>query len=121
MKTHKWKESLYEKMLFMNVNFDHQDREIRIGPGSARGSAKPVNFYCAAPHAKSVELVGDFTHWHPFPMRQSLDGWWFAQVMLGHGHHQYRFLVDGMPVLDPHATGITRDERNEQVSLIAVS
>jgi hypothetical protein len=34
---------------------------------------------------------------------------------------QYRFLVDGEPTLDLHATGTARDERDEPVSLIAVS
>ena len=87
----------------------------------AENTHKPVNFYCAAPRARSVELVGDFNHWQPFPMKRSLDGWWLAQVQLCHGHHQYRFLVDGAPMLDPHATGVARDEQDEQVSLIAVS
>jgi hypothetical protein len=40
---------------------------------------------------------------------------------LTHGHHQYLFLVDGQPVLDPKASGIARNDRNERVSLIAVS
>jgi hypothetical protein len=42
-------------------------------------------------------------------------------VPLSHGHHQYRFLVDGKPMLDPQAMGIARNEQNEQVSLVAVS
>jgi len=94
---------------------DHNERY------SAHNSHKPVSFFCAAPHAKSVELVGDFNHWQPFPMSKSADGWWLAQVELCHGHHLYRFLVDGQPMLDPQATGIVRDEHNERVSLIAVS
>ena len=49
------------------------------------------------------------------------DGWWFIEVQLTHGHHRYRFLVDDKPVLDPQGTGIARNERNEQVSLLAVS
>jgi len=49
------------------------------------------------------------------------DPFTIAQVQLCHGHHQYRFLVDGKPMLDPHATGVTRDEQGEQVSLVAVS
>ncbi|MGP8020367.1 MAG: glycoside hydrolase family 13 [Limisphaerales bacterium] len=61
----------------------------------AKSSLRPINFYCAAPRAHSVELVGDFNHWRPFPMQRSVDGWWSAQVELCHGHHQYRFLVDG--------------------------
>ena len=43
------------------------------------------------------------------------------QMQLTHGHHLYRFLVDGKPFLDLRATAIARNERNEQVSLIVVS
>jgi 1,4-alpha-glucan branching enzyme len=42
-------------------------------------------------------------------MQRRDDGWWFIQVMLIHGHHQYRFLVDGKPVLDPRAAGVGRE------------
>ena len=101
----------------MNTASNYPDRT----RSSAKNSHKPVNFYCAAPNAKTVELTGDFNHWRPFPMQRSVDGWWLAQVQLCHGHHQYRFLVDGKPVLDPHATGVVRDENDEQASLIAVS
>jgi 1,4-alpha-glucan branching enzyme len=88
---------------------------------SARNSLKPVNFYCAAPGAKSVEIAGDFNHWQPAPMHQQVDGWWFVQLLLAHGHHQYRFVVDGRPTLDPQASGTTRDTDNQPVSLIPVS
>src|SRR5215469_1054434 len=84
-------------------------------------NSHPVSFFCAAPKAKTVELVGDFNNWHPFSMTRSEDGWWRAQVELTHGHHKYRFLVDGKPTLDPHAMGIVRDEHGERASLIAVS
>jgi 1,4-alpha-glucan branching enzyme len=87
---------------------------------SAKNSLKPVNFYCAAPHARAVEITGDFNHWDPLPMQRTLDGWWFIRLELCHGHHQYRFTVDGKPQLDPHATGSSFDEQNERVSLIAV-
>jgi 1,4-alpha-glucan branching enzyme len=118
MKTsHKWKESINERNFFMNTAQNIPG----TGLYSARNSHKPVNFYCAAPGAKQVEIAGDFNHWQPLPMRRSVDGWWVAQVELCHGHHQYRFLVDGRPVLDPHATGVDRDEQDERVSLIAVS
>ncbi len=118
MKTsHPWKETIYEKLLFMNItqNYPNNTRY------SARNSLRPTNFYCAAPRAKSVELVGDFNHWHPIPMQRSVDGWWLMRIELCHGHHRYRFLVDGKPMLDPHATGVARDDNDEQVSLIAVS
>jgi 1,4-alpha-glucan branching enzyme len=90
---------------------------------SAKHMAKTVNFYCAAPTAQSVQLVGDFNGWNPLahPMRRQVDGCWLVQVQLTHGHHRYRFLVDGQPVLDPRGAGIARNEQNERVSLIAVS
>ena len=102
----------------MNTTQQHNPESLRY---SAQNTHKPVNFYCAAPYAKSVSIVGDFNHWQPFPMQKSVDGWWVIQVHLTHGHHQYRFLVDDQPVLDPHATGIVRDDLGERVSLIAVS
>src|SRR6266446_6290761 len=88
---------------------------------SAKNMTKPISFYCAAPEAGSVYLMGDFNDWNPIahPMQQRVDGWWFLQVPLTHGHHQYQFLVDGKPTLDPQATGVDHDERNGRVSLIA--
>jgi len=84
---------------------------------------KPVNFVCNAPGAKKVTLVGDFNDWHPNaqPLKRQPDGSWTGQIVLGHGHHHYQFLVDGKPTLDPRAQGVARNEANEKVSLLAVS
>jgi 1,4-alpha-glucan branching enzyme len=92
-------------------------------PYSAKRMTKPVNFHCSAPSARSVYLVGDFNAWNPtaHSMRRREDGWWFIEMQLTHGHHQYLFLVDNEPVLDPKGTGIARNEHNERVSLLAVS
>ena len=111
------RKTVQRKLVFMNVL--QLDSDGSRNPAGT--SLKPINFYCAAPRARSVELVGDFNQWRPAPMQRSVDGWWRAQVQLGHGHHQYRFLVDGQPRLDPHAAGLARDEHDEHVSLIAVS
>ena len=54
-------------------------------------------------------------------MERRDNGWWFIQVCLPHGHHQYRFVIDGAPVLDLHASGVARDEQGNPVSLVAVS
>jgi 1,4-alpha-glucan branching enzyme len=90
---------------------------------SAKKMLKPVNFVCVAPSAKRVFLTGDFNGWssESHPMQRQPDGAWLLQVPLHHGHHQYRFVIDGKPVLDPRASGIARDHRGERVSLIAVS
>jgi len=90
---------------------------------SAKKATKPINFFCAASEAQSVYLMGDFNNWNPtsLPMEQRVDGWWYLQVQLTHGHHQYHFLVDGTPTLDPHAIGTARNDRYAQVSVVAVS
>lgn len=98
---------------------------LRAGPNrySAKNNVKPVHFYCVAPEAKGVCLVGDFNGWNPLanPMRRDTSGSWTARVQLHHGYHQYLFLVDGEPMLDPKAYGIARNGRGDRVSLVAVS
>ena len=54
-------------------------------------------------------------------MKRQPDGSWLVQVQLHHGYHQYVFLVDGVPMLDPKAHGTARKQTGEAVSLIAVS
>lgn len=89
----------------------------------AKKMAKPVNFICVAPDAREVSLLGDFNNWdpHSHPMLRQPDGAWLIQIPLSHGHHQYQFLVDGKPTLDPRAYGIARNQVGEKVSLLAVS
>jgi 1,4-alpha-glucan branching enzyme len=84
---------------------------------------RAVVFICNAPQAKSVNLVGDFNQWNPttHPMKQQVDQAWLLKVDLKHGHHRYAFLVDGQLTLDPQAQGITRNDKNERVSLRPVS
>lgn len=90
---------------------------------SAKNMAKPINFFCMATHAKAVSVIGDFNDWHPnaHPMKRQPDRSWHLQIPLNHGHHRYLFYVDGANVLDPRAQGVTRNEKNERVSLLAVS
>ncbi len=96
---------------------------------SAKRVMHQVDFYCRTPQAKSVSVVGDFNGWNPaaHPMERMPDGCWRLRLELHHGHHQYIFLVDGKPMLDPHAQGKVRRAQGhsmppyEAVSLIAVS
>jgi 1,4-alpha-glucan branching enzyme len=84
---------------------------------------RAINFICHAPQAKTVTLVGDFNQWDPatLPMKQMSDRSWLLTVELKHGHHRYAFLVDGVLTLDPHAQGITRNDKGERVCLVPVS
>ena len=88
-----------------------------------RKPLRAVNFICHAPQAKTVSLVGDFNAWNPaaHPMKLMPDRSWLLTVELKHGHHRYAFLVDGALTLDPHAQGVTRNDKGERVCLVPVS
>jgi 1,4-alpha-glucan branching enzyme len=90
---------------------------------SAKRTLHHAEFFCHAPEAQHVSIIGDFTNWNPnaTPMIREPDGQWTAGLELTHGYHQYTFLVDGKRVLDPNATGKTRDSQNQPVSLVAIS
>ena len=92
-------------------------------PYCAKRNLHHARFTCHAPDATRVSLLGDFNDWDPkaIPMLRQPDGEWMISLELTHGYHQYVFLVDGQRVLDPYATGKTRNSNNEPVSLIAVS
>lgn len=61
-------------------------------------------FQFAAPAAKSVLLVGDFTNWNQgaIPMQMDRNGTWTTTLALAPGTHRYRFIVDGAWRDDPH-------------------
>ena len=92
-------------------------------PYSAKNNIRSISFRYLAPEAKEVFLIGGFNQWDPrsHPMRKYPDGAWRLKVDLSHGHHQYLVIVDGRPTLDPRAHGITRNHKNERVSMVAVS
>ena len=107
----------------MNSQICEPKPNVILSPYSARRTRHQVDFFCDAPEAQNVQLVGDFNGWDlaATPMQRMPDGRWMATLELHHGHHQYLFMVDGTPRLDPKASGITRNDRNERVSLVAVS
>ena len=116
MKAHqKRRETIPEKILFMKNTLRNLNES-----RAAVEATKLVSFYCAAPMAQLVELVGDFNQWHPLPMERWLDGWWRAKVPLQRGSHQYFFRIDGRPSLDSCATGIGHNDHDETVSCVAV-
>ena len=90
---------------------------------SAKRNLHHADFFCHAPEAKQVSIVGDFNNWAPnaTPMIRQPDGCWMVSLELRHGYHEYVFLVDDKRVLDPKASGRTRDAHNQPVSLVAIS
>ena len=90
---------------------------------SAKRNLHHADFFCHAPEAKQVSIVGDFNNWNPnaTPMIRKPDGYWMVSLELRHGYHQYVFLVDGKRLLDANATGKAKDSQNQPVSLVAIS
>lgn len=63
---------------------------------------KPIPYYTpnlfviAAPGARMVAVVGDFSAWQPVPLSDpDGDGIWTAIIPLPPGRYEYAFLVDG--------------------------
>ena len=97
-----------------------------VGPAdrySAKRASHLVAFSCFAPLAKQVSLAGDFNGWNAaaHPMTRMPDGGWVLTVVLHHGHHQYYFVIDRKPTLDPRSTGKVWNTQGELASLLAVS
>lgn len=61
-----------------------------------------VTFIASFPHAKTVQLAGDFNGWKPEknPMTRTGDDWQ-AKIRLSKGTYQYRLVVDGQWQHDP--------------------
>ncbi len=106
----------------MNASTCEPSPNATLSPCFAKRTRHHVDFFCHAPDAERVCLVGDFNKWQPTanPMQQMHDGCWLASLELTHGYHEYLFLVDDRPVLDPKASGIAITGRG-RVSLVAVS
>ena len=62
-----------------------------------KAGCMPAVFRCAAPHARSVFLAGDFNGWSDYasPVQKSADGFWTATLELPPGRYEFKFVVDG--------------------------
>ena len=107
----------------MNTAPDESEHTVSPRRYSAEQTRHHVAFFCDAPEAQSVRLVGDFNGWDlaATPMDRMPDGRWMVSLELHHGHHEYLFVVDGTPGLDPNASGTALREGTDPVSVIAVS
>jgi 1,4-alpha-glucan branching enzyme len=63
-----------------------------------------ITFSVQAPRANSVFIVGDFNNWSLDDnyKLQKVNGIWMKRLSLDKGSHQYRFVVDGQWLEDPH-------------------
>jgi len=83
-------------------------------PGEAAAAEAPkppaparvkVTFAVVDLGAKQVSLSGEFNGWSSdaTPMKRHQDGHWETTVDLAPGRYQYKFIVDGHWIPDPHA------------------
>lgn len=63
-----------------------------------------VRFVVEFPRAKDVRVTGTFNNWshQGLPMYRRDDGRWECIVPIAAGNHEYRYIVDGTWLPDPH-------------------
>lgn len=80
-------------------------------------------FFCHAPQAKSVTVVGTFSDWVPFAyhtMERDDKGGWSKTIALKPGTHQYKFIVDGEWIMDKNNPKTVKNEFGSENSLIEI-
>lgn len=79
-----------------------------------------VTFVAMYPHAKRVEIAGEFNGWSPesTPLEKSGDGRWFTRLNLDSGRYQYRYVVDGRWQQDPYNAKSVQNEFGEMNSVL---
>ena len=79
-----------------------------------------ITFY--APHAQSVQVVGNFNAWRPEanPLTHTGTGEWSTRLTLKSGQYEYRFVVDGVWTDDPQATQTAANPHGGRNSILTV-
>ena len=81
-----------------------------------------VRFEADFPRAKTVRITGSFCDWSAkgLPLSRRDDGIWEAHLALETGKHQYRFIVDGAWLPDPHNPETVPNEFGGANSMVQV-
>ncbi len=75
-------------------------------------TAAGVCFEADFPRARSVRITGSFCDWSAkgLPLEHRQDGTWECHLELDSGEYEYRFIVDGAWLPDPHNTETIANE-----------
>jgi hypothetical protein len=120
MKHHKWRETIQEKILFLNA--------LQLQEHRKRESAPPAPPTCSAPRAASFYQppshnygvsAGNLHDGQVLPRQRSMDGWWIMQLQLGLGNHHHLYSADAKPAFDLHAIKLVHNEFHELITLPA--
>lgn len=79
-----------------------------------------VEFRVAAPKAKHVAILGDFTQWKErgLAMSRQEGGLWELLLPLPPGHYHYAYMIDGTITLDPKAPMEPSGSRNASLKIV---
>ncbi len=82
-----------------------------------------VCFEADFPRAKTVRITGSFCDWSAkgLPLNRREDGTWECHMALENGQYEYRFIVDGAWLPDPHNTETVANEFGGANSRVVVS
>ena len=81
-----------------------------------------VRFVAEFPRAQEVRLTGSFNDWSVTgtPLYRREDGRWECVMPIPAGDHEYRYIVDGKWLPDPHNESSVVNEFGGSNSLVAV-
>ena len=85
--------------------------------------AEGILFEADFPRAKTVRITGSFCDWSAqgFPLEKREDGVWECNLALENGQFEYRFIVDGSWLPDPHNNRTVPNEFGGANSLVIVT
>jgi len=92
--------------------------ELAIARASAGEGACTITMH--APHARSVEVTGDFTHWKPLALHEYAEGEWKATLALAPGTYRLNTRIDGGAWEVPRGVPAMDDEFNGRVGIVVV-
>ena len=77
-------------------------RRVFVGPKDVVFTGRTVDFRLHAAGARKVALAGTFNGWEPHEMEHGKDDIWRLNLRLPAGCYEYKFLIDGKWMEDPH-------------------
>jgi chromosome partitioning protein len=82
-----------------------------------------VLFEADFPRAKNVRITGAFCDWSArgLPLQKREDGMWECNLALENGEYEYRFIVDGAWLPDPHNSQTIANEFGGANSLVTIA